>query len=35
LKLKRLDVDAKPVFLKTTAIPLESKHGGEKVSQPA
>jgi polyphosphate kinase len=35
LKLKRLAVDAKPVFLKTSAMPLESKHGGEKISQPA
>jgi polyphosphate kinase len=35
LKSKKLDVDAKPVLLKTTALPLESKHGGEKISQPA
>jgi hypothetical protein len=35
LKLKRLDVDSKPVLLKTTTMPSESKHGGEKISQPA
>jgi hypothetical protein len=33
--LKRLDVDSKPVLLKTTTMPSESKHGGEKISQPA
>jgi polyphosphate kinase len=35
LKSKKLDVDVKPVLLKTTTLPLESKHGGEKISQPA
>jgi polyphosphate kinase len=35
LKSKKLDVDAKPVLFKTTTLPLESKHGGEKISQPA
>jgi polyphosphate kinase len=34
-KAKKLDVDAKPVLLKSTAMPMESRHGGEKVSQPA
>jgi polyphosphate kinase len=35
LKSKKLDADTKPVLLKTTTLPLESKHGGEKISQPA